>query len=67
MTIDECVDSWTNGNRSTVVDHVISRNSPAEVAYYAAAIACKLEIDLSDLDPHAFLNMISTRIYHHEI
>ena len=42
MTIDECVDSWTNGNLSTVVDHVISRNSPAEVAYYAAAVACKL-------------------------
>lgn len=63
MTIDECIDSWINGNLSDVIDYVISRTSPAEVAYYAASIASKLTGD--EVLPITFLDMLSSRIYHH--
>lgn len=62
MTIDDCIDSWINGNLSTVVDHVISRPTSAEVAYYAAAISSRLK-GLNESEPHTFLNMLSNRIY----
>ena len=62
MTIDQCIESWINGNLSTVVDHVISRPTAAEVAYYAGSIASRLK---DRGEPLTFLNMLSSRIYHH--
>ncbi len=58
MTVQECYDSWINGNRSTVVDHIINLPTKAEVAYYAAGIVYLLEVD----DAYAFQCMIAARM-----
>ena len=63
MTIDQCIESWINGNLSTVIDHVISRPTAAEVAYYAANIARELT-GKDNREPVTFLTMLSNRIYH---
>ncbi len=59
MTIKECVDSWINGNRSTVVDYIIGLPTNAQSAYYATAISKEL---YGQDDWHDFLNMIANRI-----
>ncbi len=61
MTIDECDETWINGNLSTVIGHVISRSTHAEVAYYAAAIACQLK-EQGALDSDTFLHLIAARM-----
>ena len=59
MTVDECVESWTNGNISYVVDYVVSQ-TPASAAYYSGAIVWALR-DQHD-DSHSFLSLLADRM-----
>ena len=59
MTVKECVESWVNGNRTTVVDYIINLPTKAMSAYYATVIS--KELYGSD-DWHDFLNMLSNRM-----
>ncbi len=59
MTVQECVDSWINGNLSTVIDYIINLPTNAEVAYYATAVGKEL---YGSNDWHTFLNMLSARM-----
>ncbi len=58
MTVQECVDSWENGNRKYVVDYVLSLSTKATVAFHVAGI-CYL---FSDEDSWQFQCMIAKRV-----
>ncbi len=58
MTVQECVDSWENGNRKHVVEYVLALPTKADVAFHVAGI-CYL---LNDLDAYAFQCMIASRM-----
>ncbi|KKM81372.1 hypothetical protein LCGC14_1330530 [marine sediment metagenome] len=58
MTVQECVDSWENGNRKYVVDYVLTLPTKTEVAFYAGGIAYLLEDD----DVYSFQCMIASRM-----
>jgi len=62
MTIAECVESWINGNLSTVINDVINRSTPAEVAYYSAEIALALSYNYNDVQSQTFLHLLAARI-----
>ena len=59
MTIQECLESWNNGNRSTVIDFVVGLPSNAETAFYATVISKEL---YGRDDWHTFLTMLSNRV-----
>jgi len=58
MTVQECVDSWENGNRKYVVDYVLSLSTKAKVAFHVVGIAYLLEAD----DVYSFQCMIARRM-----
>ena len=59
MTVDECVDSWINGNQTHVVDYVVSQ-SPASAAYYSGAIVWALRDRIDD--SLSFLGLVADRM-----
>lgn len=61
MTIDELAESWINGNRLHVVESIVAKGSPEEIAYYAAAIAVKVEQHETG-DIHTLLSLIASKI-----
>ena len=58
MTIQECVDSWFNGNLSTVIDYIVGLPSNAQSAYYATIISKEL---YGREDWHTFQVMLANR------
>lgn len=58
MDVQECVDSWENGNRKYVVDYVLALPTKVEVAFHAVGIAYLLD----DCNAYAFQCMIARRI-----
>ena len=50
MTVNECVDSWDNGNRKHVVEYVLALSTKVEVAFHVAGIVYLLD----DRDGYAF-------------
>lgn len=61
MTIDECVESWINGNLTHVVEYVLGLDSPVQIAYYSAGIVVKLQA-LNEDEPQIFLNLFAARM-----
>lgn len=58
MNVQECVDSWENGNRKYVVDYVLALPTKAKVAFHVVGIAYLLKDD----DVYAFQCMIAARM-----
>ena len=42
MSVQECIESWFNGNLSTVIDYIVDLPSSAEAAYYATIVSKEL-------------------------
>lgn len=59
MTVDECVESYINGNITEVVDYVVGQ-SPASAAYYSGAIVWALRDRIDE--SLSFLGMIADRM-----
>ncbi len=65
MTISQLVQCWINGNLTTVIDHVLGLDNPAQIAYYAGSIILEFESQATDAaagDSHAFLVMLTNRM-----
>lgn len=58
MNVQECVDSWENGNRKDVVDYVLALPTKAEVAFHVAGICYLLTFD----EMFSFQCMIANRM-----
>jgi len=60
MTVDECVESWINGNLTHVVDYVVGLENPAVVAYYSGSIVWALRDRIDD--SLTFLGLLTDRM-----
>lgn len=58
MLINELVESWINGNHSTVIDTIIGKKTKADVAWWAATVAMNLPTD----ERSSFITFISHRM-----
>lgn len=58
MIVQECVDSWENGNRKYVVDYVLAQSTKVKVAFYVAGICYLLDSD----EVYSFQCMIASRL-----